>query len=68
MPRKRKAARWIQKTHLKKGALHRQLGIPMGETIPIAVLKEASHVPGKIGRRARLALTLRGLRKRYSKE
>lgn len=47
---------------MKKGALHRQLGIPEDERIPIALLKEASHAPGKLGKRARMALTLRRIR------
>jgi len=59
MPRTRKVKRWIQKVHLKKGALHRQLGIPIDEIIPLAVLKEAGKDPGKLGRRARLALRFR---------
>lgn len=55
--------RWIQGAHIKKGALHRQLGIPKGKKIPISVLKEASKEPGVLGKRARLALTLRKVRK-----
>ena len=52
----------LQKSKMKKGALHRQLGIPEDERIPIALLKEASHAPGKLGKRARMALTLRRIR------
>ncbi len=59
MKRRRKRKRWIQATHLRKGALRRQLGIPAGEKIPLSLLHEASHAPGKLGHRARLALTLR---------
>jgi hypothetical protein len=59
MPRKRKVKRWIQKIPIKKGALHRQLGIPIDKIIPLAVLKKASKEPGKLGRRARLALRFR---------
>jgi hypothetical protein len=62
MPHKRKTKRWIQKLHVKKGALHKQLGVPINESIPIGLLKEASHKSGKLGRRARLALTLRGFK------
>lgn len=53
--------RWIQgalKRH-KRGALHRQLGIPPRQRIPIAVLRRAAKAKGLLGRRARLALTLR---------
>lgn len=61
MKRSRKTKRWIQKTHLKKGALHRELGIPEGQIIPLAMLQRAAKAPGKLGHRARLALTLRKL-------
>lgn len=57
---------WIQdalKRH-KKGALHRQLGIPVGRKIPIRTLQAASKAPGLVGKRARLALTLRKFRKK----
>ena len=54
---------WIQKAlkHHKKGSLHRQLHVPMGQKIPAGKLEAASHAPGKLGRRARLAKTLRRL-------
>lgn len=57
--------RWIQRAlkYHKKGALHRQLGIPADEKIPIGVLKSAARKPGKLGRRARLALNLRNVTK-----
>lgn len=42
-----------------KGALHRQLGIPVGEKIPLHILEKAAKAPGKLGKRARLALNLR---------
>jgi hypothetical protein len=60
---KRKPKKWIQKTHIAehKGALHRMLGIPVSEKIPLATLKRASHASGKLGHRARMALVLRGL-------
>jgi hypothetical protein len=66
--KKKRANRWIQRAlrKHKKGALHRQLGIPEGEKIPIALLREAAKEPNgsEIGHRARLALTLRKFRKR----
>lgn len=61
--KRRRKKKWIQATHLRKGALHRQLGIPAGEKIPVSLLHEVEHAPGKLGRRARLALTLRRVRK-----
>lgn len=66
MRRKRKKKGWIQsalKRH-KPGALHKQLGIPKGETIPFRTLQTASKKPGILGKRARLALTLRKVRRK----
>lgn len=45
-----------------KGALHKSLGVPKGKKIPIAKLNAAAAKGGVLGRRARLAKTLRGLR------
>lgn len=53
--------KWIAEARMRRGALHRSLHVPMGRTIPIGLERAASHKPGKIGRRARLALTLRRL-------
>jgi hypothetical protein len=67
--RKRSRKRWIQhalRFH-KKGALHRQLGIPVGEKIPVSLLREAAEAPGKMGHRARLALTLRKISRKRRK-
>lgn len=54
---------WIQNAIKKPGALHRQLGVKQGEKIPAAKLGAAAKKGGKLGRRARLALTLKGLKK-----
>lgn len=43
------------------GALHRELGVPMGKRIPAGKLAKAAKAPGKLGKRARLAQTLRGM-------
>lgn len=56
--------KWIAGATKNKGALHRNLGIPQGTKIPIATLKGASKQGGKVGKEARLALTLKGLNKR----
>jgi len=68
MARRRSRKRWIQHALAKhkKGALHRQLGIPLDEKIPVALLREAAKEPNGtgVGHRARLALTLRKYRKR----
>lgn len=63
--RRRSRKRWIQfalRKH-KKGALHRQLGIPEGEIIPLSLLRDAAKAPGLLGQRARFALNLRSIRK-----
>ncbi|MBX6361115.1 MAG: hypothetical protein IRZ03_13665 [Acidobacterium ailaaui] len=57
------AKKWIQKAIKHPGALHRQLGVPEGKKIPARKLKEAASRPGKLGKRARLAETLRKLHK-----
>lgn len=46
------------------GALRRHYGIRKGRSIPIAWLLRDQHAPGKLGRRVRLALFLRGRRRR----
>ena len=57
--------KWIQKALAKHkpGTLHKQLGVAKGKNIPVAKLKEAAKAKGKLGQRARLALTLRKLNK-----
>ena len=52
---------WIQGAIRKPGALHRQLGVPIGEKIPAKKLNAAANEPGKLGQRARLAKTLKRL-------
>lgn len=49
---------WIQGMHMKKGALHKEMGIPEDKKIPEAKLEKAAHHKGKEGQRARLAETL----------
>jgi len=49
---------WIQDAIKKPGALHKQLGVPMGKKISSKKLTAASKKGGKVGRRARLAKTL----------
>jgi hypothetical protein len=65
--------RWIQRAvRLQtRGALHRALGVPLGERIPLAMLREAAEHPERfrethaaqalLRRRARFALNVRGL-------
>ena len=52
------AKNWIAKMHMKKGALHRELGISEGKKISKSKLKKAAKKGGTLGKRARLAETL----------
>lgn len=53
---------WIKDAIKKPGALHKQLGVPEGKKIPAGKLAKAAKAPGKLGQRARLAETLKGLK------
>ncbi len=55
------AKNWIQKMHMKKGALHRELGVKIGQKIPTKKLNAAAKKGGTEGKRARLAKTLERL-------
>lgn len=58
------AEKWIQKMHMKKGALHKELGVPEGKKIPAKKIAKAEKSSNpKLAKRARLAKTLSGLRK-----
>jgi hypothetical protein len=57
------AEKWIQKAIKKPGALHEQMGVPAGKKIPAKKLAAAAKKPGKLGQRARLAQTLKGMKK-----
>jgi hypothetical protein len=57
------AEKWIQKAIKKPGALRKELGVKAGEKIPAKKLAKAAKAPGKTGQRARLAETLKGLKK-----
>ena len=54
------AKNWIAGAIKHPGALHKQLGVPMGEKIPAKKLSAAAEKGGKLGQRARLAETLKG--------
>lgn len=54
---------WIAGAIKHPGALHRQMGVPEGKKIPRGRLEEAAKQPGKLGARARLAITLSKLRR-----
>jgi len=55
--------KWIQNAIKKPGALRAELGAKPGKPIPEKKLAKASKAPGKLGQRARLAETLKGLKK-----
>lgn len=57
-------AKWIQKAIKKPGALRRALGAKKGKPIPASKLAKAAKAGGTLGRRARLAMTLRKLRRK----
>lgn len=54
--------KWIQGAIRRPGALHRELGVPQGKKIPASKLNKAAKAGGKLGQRARLAKTLKGMR------
>lgn len=54
---------WIAGAIKKPGALKKELGVKAGEKIPAGKLAKAAKAPGKMGQRARLAQTLKGLKK-----
>jgi hypothetical protein len=71
-----KEKKWIQKTDMKKGALHKKLGVPEGDKIPQTKLKslkkelmkkgegdkKLSAADSKLLKQVNLALTLKGLK------
>jgi uncharacterized protein YaaR (DUF327 family) len=52
---------WIKDAIKKPGQLHKDLGVPKDEKIPTKKLNTAAEKGGKVGERARLAKTLKGL-------
>ena len=56
--------KWIQKAIKKenKGALRKELGAKPGKPIPAGKLEAATKKPGKLGQRARFAMTLKGMK------
>jgi hypothetical protein len=76
-----KKEKWIQKTGMKKGSLHKKLGIPEGETIPQSKLKslkkelmkkaegdkKLSAADSKLLKQVNLALTLKDIKESVNK-
>lgn len=60
--------KWIQQAIKKPGALHKQLGVPQDEPIPAGKLAAAAEKGGKLGKRARLAQTLKKLKEMQMSE
>ena len=54
---------WIQKAIKKPGSLRKSLKVKKGEKIPASKLRAAAKKSGKLGQRARLAMTLNKIRK-----
>lgn len=52
------AEKWIQKIHMKKGALHGMLNIPQGQKIPASKLTSKKGDSILMKRRKSLARTL----------
>ena len=56
--------KWIKKAIKHPGAMHKELGVPMGKKIPAKKLAKAAKASGKEGKRARLAITLKKMHKK----
>jgi hypothetical protein len=54
---------WIAGAIKKPGALRASMGVKKGEKIPAGKLAKAAEKGGKTGQRARLAQTLRKMKK-----
>lgn len=58
-------SKWIAKAvGANPGGLHKSLGVPENKTIPPGRIAKAAQQGGKVGKQARLAQTLSGLRKK----
>ena len=55
--------KWIKDAIKKPGALRKQLGVKEGQKIPAKKLAKAAKASGTLGKRARLAETLKGMKK-----
>ena len=58
------AEKWIKGAIQRPGALRKSLGAKKGKPIPAKKLAAAAKKPGKLGQRARLAETLKHMRKK----
>ena len=60
----RAKSKWIQGAIKRPGALRKALGVKKGEKIPKDKLDAAAKKKGRLGQQARLAQTLKGMRKK----
>lgn len=61
---RKKGGDWIQKAIKRPGELHRKLGVPEDQDLPVGKIREAAKSKDKqLADEARMALTLRKLRK-----
>ncbi len=58
------ARKFIQEAIKKPGALRKSLHVKEGHDIPKAKLEKAAKAPGKLGQRARFAITLSKMKKK----
>jgi hypothetical protein len=58
-----KPKHWIAGAIKHPGALHKEMGVPAGKKIPAGRLAKAVRAGGTLGKRARLAETLKGFHK-----
>jgi len=61
--KKKSKGNWIAAA-VKKGGLHKSLGIPSDKKIGMSKIKKAEKIGGKVGKQANLAETLGKLRKK----
>lgn len=57
------AKNWIKDAIGKPGSLHKALKVPGDKKIPADKLSKAAKAPGKLGKQARLAQTLKSFKK-----
>ena len=57
-----KSKNWIAGAIKHPGQLHKDLGVAQGKKIPSGKIAAAAKKGGKIGKRARLAQTLKGFK------
>lgn len=65
--RKKKKGNWIAGAIKNPGALRRSAGVKKGQNIPKTMLSAMAKKPGKLGLRARLAMTLKGMKSKGPK-